>query len=80
MLTERAGVGICGAYEHKEHDSMIETEVNASDRTYGYRRITAGSGRHGVSAACGTVHCLMCQADLIAAHPRRKVQATTRRT
>ena len=56
--------------------SMIETEFNASDGTYGYRRITARLGRRGVSVHRDTVRCLMRRAGLVAAQPRRKVRTT----
>ncbi|RRD22966.1 hypothetical protein EII10_12255 [Actinomyces bowdenii] len=57
--------------------SMIETEFKSSDGTYGYRRITARLARRGVSVHRDTVRCLMRQAGLLAAQPRRKVRTTT---
>ncbi|RRD23351.1 IS3 family transposase [Actinomyces bowdenii] len=51
--------------------SMIETEFKSSDGTYGYRRITARLARRGVSVHRDTVRCLMRQAGLVAAQPRR---------
>ncbi|VEG75196.1 insertion element IS2 transposase InsD [Actinomyces slackii] len=56
---------------------MIKAEFEASDGTYGYRRITARLGRRGVVTHHGTVRCLMRQAGLVAAQPRRKVRTTT---
>ena len=56
---------------------MIETEFNASDGTYGYRRIAARLGRRGMSVHSDTVRGLMRQGGLVAAQPRRKVRTTT---
>nr|WP_282705538.1 IS3 family transposase [Actinomyces slackii] len=57
--------------------ALIEAEFEASDGTYGYRRITARLGRRGVVVHHDTVRCLMRQAGLVAAQPRRKVRTTT---
>ncbi|MBF0698329.1 IS3 family transposase [Actinomyces bowdenii] len=60
----------------QELASMIETEFNASDGTYGYRRITARLGRRGVSVHRDTVRGLMRQGGLVAAPLCRKVRTT----
>ena len=55
---------------------MVESEFNASDMTYGYRRVTAALHRKGVTVSADTVRSIMREKELRAAQPRRKVRTT----
>ena len=55
---------------------MVESEFNASDMTYGYRRITAALKRKGAVVSPDTVRSIMREKGLKAAQPRRKVRTT----
>lgn len=58
---------------------MVESEFNASDMTYGYRRVTAALHRKGVTVSADTVRSIMREKELRAAQPRRKVRTTAPR-
>ena len=55
---------------------MVESEFNASDMTYGYRRVTAALHRKGVTVSADTVRSIMREKELRAAQPRRKTRTT----
>ena len=55
---------------------MVESELGASDMTYGYRRVTAALHRKGVTVSADTVRSIMREKELRAAQPRRKVRTT----
>lgn len=64
------------ARRRKKLEALVRDEFEASDGTYGYRRITARLGRRGVSVHQDTVRGLMRQGGLVAAQPCRKVRTT----
>lgn len=60
----------------EEMTALVKAEFEASDGTYGHRRITARLERRGVVVHHDTVRSIMRQAGLVAAQPRRKTRTT----
>ncbi|WP_103064265.1 IS3 family transposase [Actinomyces qiguomingii] len=64
------------AIRRKELSVLIEKIFDESDGTYGYRRVAATLDWQGVPADPDAVRSIMCELDLKAAQPRRRVHTT----